>query len=121
MSMTRTPHQAQSSKLGSSGKSGSSGMSLGGFSRLSVARKVILTAALMTTLILVSLVGISLPQAGKLAIATGEAGFSTTTRLIANNAAGGLRWNKPDAIESARSEEQTSELQSRMRRSYAGL
>src|SRR3546814_9857106 len=101
MSMTRTPHQAQSSKLGSSGKSGSSGMSLGGFSRLSVARKVILTAALMTTLILVSLVGISITQAGKLAIATGEAGFSTMTRLIANNAAGGIRWNKPDAIESA--------------------
>src|SRR3546814_4826439 len=55
----------------------------------------------MTTLILVSLVGISITQAGKLAIATGEAGFSTMTRLIANNAAGGIRWNKPDAIESA--------------------
>src|SRR3546814_3917832 len=79
----------------------------------------------MTTLILVSLVGISITQAGKLAIATGEAGFSTMTRLIANNAAGGIRWNKPDAIESAyiefatRSEEHTSELQSLMRISYA--
>src|SRR3546814_19033586 len=76
-------------------------MSLGGFSHLSVARKVILTAALMTTLILVSLVGISITQASKLAIATGEAGFSTMTRLIANNAAGGLPWNTPHAIESA--------------------
>src|SRR3546814_18568652 len=78
-------------------------MSLGGFSHLSVARKVILTAALMTTLILVSLVGISITQASKLAIATGEAGFSTMTRLIANNAAGGIRWNKPDAIEDRKS------------------
>ena len=36
-------------------KNGLSGMSLGGFSRLSVARKVILTAATMATLILVAL------------------------------------------------------------------
>src|SRR3546814_16273348 len=84
-------------------------MSLGGFSHLSVARKVILTAALMTTLILVSLVGISITQASKLAIATGEAGFSTLTRLIANNAAGGIRWNKPDAIESAYNELATAD------------
>jgi methyl-accepting chemotaxis protein len=76
-------------------------MSLGGFSRLSVARKVILTAAAMATVILVSLVAISITQASKLALSTGEAGFSTMTRLIANNAAGGIRWNKPDAIESA--------------------
>src|SRR3546814_14496381 len=78
-----------------------SGLSLGGFSRLSVARKIILTAAVMTTLILVSLIAISIMQASKLALTTGEAGFSTMTRLIASNAAGGIRWNKPDAIETA--------------------
>jgi methyl-accepting chemotaxis protein len=94
MKKIRTPQEAPP-------KAGASGFSLGGFSRLSVARKVILTAAVMTTLILVSLVGISINQASKLALSTGEAGFSTMTRLIANNAAGGIRWNKPDAIESA--------------------
>jgi len=82
-------------------KHGTTGLSLGGFSRLSVARKVILTAAVMTTLILVALIGISITQASKLALSTGEAGFSTMTRLVANNAAGGIRWNKPDAIEAA--------------------
>src|SRR3546814_18377927 len=56
---------------------------------------------MMTTLRRVSVVGISITQGGKLAIATGEDGFSTMNRLIANNAAGGIRWNKPDAIESA--------------------
>ncbi len=76
-------------------------MSLGGFSRLSVARKVILTAATTATLILVALVAISISQTSKLALTTGEAGFATMTRLIANNAAGGIRWNKPDAIETA--------------------
>ncbi|HMA13711.1 MAG TPA: methyl-accepting chemotaxis protein [Kiloniellaceae bacterium] len=76
-------------------------MSLGGFSRLSVARKVILTAAAMTTVILVALVAVSIMQASKLALSMGESGFTTMTRLIANNAAGGIRWNKPDAIESA--------------------
>jgi hypothetical protein len=76
-------------------------MSLGGFSRLSVARKVILTAATTATLILVALVAISISQTNKLALTTGEAGFATMTRLIANNAAGGIRWNKPDAIETA--------------------
>ncbi|GAB4393717.1 MAG: hypothetical protein Tsb0032_14210 [Kiloniellaceae bacterium] len=76
-------------------------MSLGGFSRLSVARKVILTAATTATLILVALVAISISQTSKLALVTGEAGFATMTRLIANNAAGGIRWNKPDAIETA--------------------
>src|SRR3546814_17853093 len=78
-----------------------SGLSLGGFSRLSVARKIILTAAVMTTLILVSLIAISIMQASTLALTTGEAGFPTMTRLIASNAAGGIRWNKPDAIETA--------------------
>ena len=82
-------------------KAGLSGMSLGGFSRLSVARKVILTAAVMATLILVALVAIGISQTSKLALVTGEAGFATMTRLIANNAAGGIRWNKPDAIETA--------------------
>ena len=82
-------------------KPGRSGMSLGGFSRLSVARKVILTAATTATLILVALVAISISQTSKLALVTGEAGFATMTRLIANNAAGGIRWNKPDAIETA--------------------
>ena len=95
MSKTRKPNSAESPK------SGRSGMSLGGFSRLSVARKVILTAAVTATLILVALVGISITQASKLALTTGEAGFSTMNRLIANNAAGGIRWNKPEAIESA--------------------
>ncbi|MEO3429394.1 methyl-accepting chemotaxis protein [Pelagibius sp. CAU 1746] len=66
-----------------------------------MARKVILTAATTATLILVALVAISIGQTTKLALATGEAGFATMTRLIANNAAGGIRWNKPDAIETA--------------------
>src|SRR3546814_17215603 len=78
-----------------------SGLSLGGFSRLSVARKVILTAAVMTTLILVSLIAISIMQPSKLALTTGEAGFSTMNRLIASNAAGGLRGNQPDGIYTA--------------------
>ena len=76
-------------------------MGLGGFSRLSVARKVILTAAATATLILVALVAISINQTSKLALVTGEAGFATMTRLIANNAAGGIRWKKNDAIEVA--------------------
>jgi len=76
-------------------------MSLGGFSRLSVARKVILTAAATATLILVTMVVISISQTSKLALVTGEAGFATMTRLIANNAAGGIRWKKTDAIETA--------------------
>ncbi|WP_193371015.1 methyl-accepting chemotaxis protein [Pelagibius marinus] len=66
-----------------------------------MARKVILTAATTATLILVALVAISISQTNKLALTTGEAGFATMTRLIANNAAGGIRWNKPDAIETA--------------------
>ena len=95
MSKARNPISAKSPLSGPSGKS------LGGFSRLSVARKVILTAAVTATLILIALVAISINQASNLAIHTGEAGFSTMTRLIANNAAGGIRWNKPEAIESA--------------------
>ncbi len=82
-------------------KTGLSGISLGGFSSLSVARKVILTAAATATLILVVLVAIGISQTSKLALATGEADFNTMTRLIANNAAGGIRWNKTDAIETA--------------------
>ena len=82
-------------------KIGLSGVSLGGFSRLSVARKVILTAATTATLILVALVAISISQTSNLALRTGEAGFQTMTRLIANNAAGGIRWKKSDAIEAA--------------------
>src|SRR3546814_691602 len=78
-----------------------SGLSLGGLARLSVARKVLLTAVIMTTLILVSLNASSISQASKLALTTGEAGFATMTRLSASNAAGGSRWNKPDAIETA--------------------
>ena len=92
------PQKSQSAKTA---KAGPSKMSLGGFSRLSVARKVILTAATTATLILVALVAISISQTNKLALTTGEAGFATMTRLIANNAAGGIRWNKPDAIETA--------------------
>ena len=95
MSKTQKPQTVKAPNTGLSG------MSLGGFSRLSVARKVILTAATTATLILVALVAISINEASKLAIATGEAGFQTMTRLIANNAAGGIRWNKPDAIEAA--------------------
>jgi methyl-accepting chemotaxis protein len=95
MSKTRQRPEAQSPRSSPFGKS------LGGFSRLSVARKVILTAAAMATLILVSLVAVSINQASRVALETGEAGFSTMTRLIANNAAGGIRWNKPDAIEGA--------------------
>ncbi len=92
------PQKSQSAKTT---KAGHSKTSLGGFSRLSVARKVILTAATTATLILVALVAISISQTNKLALTTGEAGFATMTRLIANNAAGGIRWNKPDAIETA--------------------
>jgi methyl-accepting chemotaxis protein len=95
MSTTQKPQSVKAPKAASSG------MSLGGFSRLSVARKVILTAAAMATLILVALVAISINQTSKLALATGEAGFATMTRLVANNAAGGIRWKKPDAIEAA--------------------
>jgi methyl-accepting chemotaxis protein len=95
MSGPQKPQLAKTSKLGLSG------MSLGGFSRLSVARKVILTAAATATVILVALVTISIAQTSKLALVTGEAGFATMTRLIANNAAGGIRWNKADAIETA--------------------
>jgi len=95
MSKTQRPQSVKAPK------NGHSGISLGGFSRLSVARKVILTAATMATLILVALVAIGINQTSKLALATGEAGFDTMTRLIANNAAGGIRWNKPDAIETA--------------------
>ncbi|MEQ8357352.1 MAG: methyl-accepting chemotaxis protein [Kiloniellaceae bacterium] len=83
------------------GKLKLTGLSLGGFSRLSVARKVILAAATMATLILVALVAISISQTTKLALDTGESGFATMTRLIADNAAGGIRWKKPDAIEAA--------------------
>jgi methyl-accepting chemotaxis protein len=93
--------KSQKSQAAKPPKTGRSGFSLGGFSRLSVARKVIIAAAAMATLILVSLVAISITQASRVALATGEAGFSTMTRLIADNAAGGIRWNKPEAIETA--------------------
>ena len=93
--------ETQKPQSGKTAKTGLSGMSLGGFSRLSVARKVILTAATTATLILVALVAISIGQTSKLALVTGEAGFATMTRLIANNAAGGIRWNKPEVIETA--------------------
>ncbi len=92
------PQNSQSAKAA---KIGLSGVSLGGFSRLSVARKVILTAATTATLILVALVAISISQTSKLALHTGEVGFQTMTRLIANNADGGIRWKKTDAIEAA--------------------
>ena len=92
------PRNSQSAKTSNSRLSG---VSLGGFSRLSVARKVILTAATTATLILVALVVISIGQTSKLALETGEAGFATMTRLIADNAAGGIRWNKPESIETA--------------------
>ena len=59
MSKTLKPQQVKSPKAGLSG------MSLGGFSRLSVARKVILTAAVMATLILVALVAISINQTSR--------------------------------------------------------
>jgi hypothetical protein len=93
--------KTQEPKLASMPKTGPAKLSLGGFSRLSVARKVILTAAATATLILMALVAISIGQTSKLALITGEAGFTTMTRLITNNAAGGIRWNKPDAIETA--------------------
>ena len=74
---------------------------MAGFSKLSVARKVILTAAAMASVILITLVAIGINQTSQVLLQTGEAGFSTMTRLIANNAAGGIRWKKPEAIETA--------------------
>ncbi len=77
------------------------GIKLAGTSRLSVARKVILTAAGMASLILITLVVIGINETQQVLFKTGETGFSTMTRLIANNAAGGIRWKKPEAIEVA--------------------
>ncbi|WP_420348869.1 methyl-accepting chemotaxis protein [Pelagibius sp.] len=72
-----------------------------GFSRLSVVRKVILTAAAMASLVLVTLVAIGINQTSRVLVETGEAGFTTMTRLITNNAAGGIRWKKAESIEAA--------------------
>ncbi|WP_422367641.1 methyl-accepting chemotaxis protein [Pelagibius sp.] len=77
------------------------GINLAGTSRLSVVRKVILTAAGMASLILVTLVVIGINETKQVLLQTGETGFSTMTRLISNNAAGGIRWKKPEAIEVA--------------------
>ncbi|NIA69503.1 HAMP domain-containing protein [Pelagibius litoralis] len=77
------------------------GFPLVGFSRLSVVRKVILTAAAMASLILITLVVIGISETRQVLLQTGETGFSTMTRLIANNAAGGIRWKKPESIETA--------------------
>ena len=77
------------------------GFGLAGFSKLSVARKVILIAAAMASAILITLVVIGINQTRQVLLQTGEAGFSTMTRLIANNAAGGIRWKKPESIETA--------------------
>lgn len=84
-----------------SGAKGAGGFRLAGFSKLSVARKVILTAAAMASVILITLVVIGINQTSQVLLQTGEAGFSTMTRLIANNAAGGIRWKKPESIEAA--------------------
>ena len=101
MSKVETPDSSESPNSSEFEAAEASGNRLAGISSLSVVRKVILTAAALTSLILITLVVIGITQSSRVLLDTGEAGFSTMTRLIANNAAGGIRWNKPEAIETA--------------------
>ncbi|MEE9209969.1 MAG: methyl-accepting chemotaxis protein [Kiloniellales bacterium] len=70
-------------------------------SHLSVARKMALIAALAVTLCFAAIVTISVSKARNDLVQQGERSFLTITELLANNVAGGLRWNKPEAVEKA--------------------
>ena len=70
-------------------------------SHLSVARKMALIAALAITLCFAAIVTISVNKARNDLVQQGEGSFLTITELLADNVAGGLRWNKPEAVEKA--------------------
>ena len=68
---------------------------------LTVARKVSLVAALAVAICCMGMVTISIVNEREALMAQGEQSFTTITTLLANNVAGGLQWNKADAVEKA--------------------
>lgn len=67
-------------------------------SKLTVARKVSLVAALSIAVGLIVMVTTNVINERKALISQGESSFTTITSLLANTVAGGLQWNKADSI-----------------------
>ncbi len=79
----------------------SSGGGSGKLSRLTVARKVALIAALAVVVGIGAMVTISIGNQRATLFAHGQATYLRMTELLADNVAGGLRWKKSDAVEKA--------------------
>ncbi len=70
-------------------------------SRLTVARKMLIITAMAVTVCFAAIVTISVNGTRNDLFQQGEQSFRTITELLANNVAGGLRWNKAEAVENA--------------------
>jgi len=70
-------------------------------SHLTVARKMSLITAMVVTVCFAAIVTISVNGARNDLFQQGEQSFRAITKLLANNVAGGLRWNKAKAVENA--------------------
>jgi methyl-accepting chemotaxis protein len=70
-------------------------------SHLTVARKMALITAVAVMLGFAAIMAISANNTRDNLVELGEQSFLTITKLLANNVAGGLRWNKADAVEEA--------------------
>ena len=79
----------------------SSGRSSGKLSRLSVARKVALIAALAVVAGIAAMVTIGIGNQRVTLFAHGQESILRMTELLAGNVAGGLRWKKSDVVEKA--------------------
>ncbi|MEX0759320.1 MAG: methyl-accepting chemotaxis protein [Tistlia sp.] len=67
--------------------------------RLTVARKLTLAVALAVVLGFAAVAAVGLLRTQQTLFQLGEEKFLTVTQLVAGNVAGGIRWNKPEAIE----------------------
>jgi len=72
-----------------------------GLARLKVSRKMSIIGAMTATLCMVVMVTISVLGERAALMDVGRSSFVDISKLLANNVAGGLRWNKPDVVESA--------------------
>ncbi|MGO1121005.1 methyl-accepting chemotaxis protein [Rhodovibrionaceae bacterium A322] len=66
-----------------------------------VSRKVTVAVALVVTLFMAGLGVFNIETSRSALMETGEESFATITEVLAGNVAGGLKWNKPAAVEAA--------------------
>ncbi|SMF43280.1 methyl-accepting chemotaxis protein [Tistlia consotensis] len=67
--------------------------------RFTVARKLTLAVAVAVVIGFAAVAAVSLLRAQQTLLQQGEDKFLTVTQLVAGNVSGGIRWNKPEAIE----------------------